>query len=182
MGNPDRSALHPFYVSRLQFGAAFAGCQLRIKKARLGHNFTPDIEIEGNGWSIQLPAERYLKSENLTTDPWSLGQWLVLATFKHLPTEQVQPDKAALLSAGPVPVRVTLKSKLARLLSIYPILKPKIQAWTLYKDHKFLHQFVKFCRKGCFCIFGLNIFPQFYALVYKFFRNRHLRISPPIYV
>ena len=112
------------------------------------------------------------------TDPWSLGQWLVLATFKNLPTEQVQPDKAALLSAGPVLVRVTLKSKLARLLSIYPILKPKIQAWTLYKDHKFLHQFVKFCRKGRFCIFVLNIFPQFYASVYWFFSRQTFTYFP----
>ena len=50
----------------------------------------------------------------------------MLATFKNLSAERVQPDKAALLSAGPVLVHVTLKSKLARLLSIYPILKPKI--------------------------------------------------------
>ena len=73
----------------------------------------------------------------------------------------MQPDKAALLSAGPVLVHVTLKSKLARLLSIYPILKPKIQAWTLYKDHKFLHQFVEFCCEKCthFCVvrFPINL-------------------------
>ena len=102
----------------------------------------------------------------------------MLATFKNLPAEQVQPDKAALLSAGPVLVHVTLKSKLARLLYIYPILKPKIQAWTLYKDHKFFHQFVKFCRKGRFCIFGLIMFPQFYALVYKFFSQQTFTYFP----
>ena len=49
-------------------------------------NFTPDIEIEGNGWSIQLPAERYLKTWPLTLGHW-VSDWCWQPLKIYLPSK-----------------------------------------------------------------------------------------------